>query len=125
MNHGPAFQKLWTQLRREVKALQDKGYYGDGYWSSGTRLSDSAPIGGQGVADLELPEYVVSCGITNRSFADFILKCGGAQLRARPKSLNADVNIRRPSLVLVRNEGNQNRALASELKASSRARVKL
>jgi len=71
MNHGPAFQKLWAQLRREVKALQDKGYYGDGYWSSGTRLSDSAPIGGKGVADLELPEYV----------------CGGAQRRARPKSL--------------------------------------
>ena len=30
MNHGPAFQALWRQLRVEVRALQDKGYYGDG-----------------------------------------------------------------------------------------------
>ncbi|KLO09895.1 WLM-domain-containing protein [Schizopora paradoxa] len=71
MNHGPDFQKLWAQLRREVKALQDKGYYGDGYWSSGTRLADSAPIGGQGVEEMDLPEYV----------------CGGAQRRTRPKSM--------------------------------------
>lgn len=35
MNHGPAFQALWRQLRVEVRALQDKGYYGDGM-----RLSD-------------------------------------------------------------------------------------
>ena len=30
MNHGPDFQKLWAQLRREVQDLQRKGYYGDG-----------------------------------------------------------------------------------------------
>ncbi|KAF7794803.1 hypothetical protein EIP86_005945 [Pleurotus ostreatoroseus] len=30
MNHGPAFQALWAQLRREVRDLQAKGYYGDG-----------------------------------------------------------------------------------------------
>lgn len=30
MNHGPAFQALWSQLRREVGELQSKGYYGDG-----------------------------------------------------------------------------------------------
>ena len=30
MHHGPAFQALWRQLRTEVRALQDKGYYGDG-----------------------------------------------------------------------------------------------
>lgn len=30
MNHGPAFQALWSQLRTEVRQLQDKGYYGDG-----------------------------------------------------------------------------------------------
>jgi hypothetical protein len=30
MNHGPAFQTLWRQLRNEVRALQNKGYYGDG-----------------------------------------------------------------------------------------------
>jgi hypothetical protein len=30
MNHGSDFQALWSQLRREVIALQAKGYYGDG-----------------------------------------------------------------------------------------------
>jgi hypothetical protein len=30
MNHGPAFQDLWNQLRKEVVALQARGYYGDG-----------------------------------------------------------------------------------------------
>ena len=30
MNHGPGFQALWNQLRKEVVALQAKGYYGDG-----------------------------------------------------------------------------------------------
>ena len=30
MNHGADFQALWTQLRKEVIALQAKGYYGDG-----------------------------------------------------------------------------------------------
>lgn len=30
MNHGPGFQALWDQLRKEVVALQAKGYYGDG-----------------------------------------------------------------------------------------------
>lgn len=30
MNHGPGFQALWAQLRREVRELQGKGYYGDG-----------------------------------------------------------------------------------------------
>ena len=30
MNHGADFQALWSQLRKEVIALQAKGYYGDG-----------------------------------------------------------------------------------------------
>jgi hypothetical protein len=30
MDHGPAFQALWRQLRGEVRALQNRGYYGDG-----------------------------------------------------------------------------------------------
>ncbi|KJA19444.1 hypothetical protein HYPSUDRAFT_204506 [Hypholoma sublateritium FD-334 SS-4] len=68
MNHGPAFQALWSQLRAEVRQLQDRGYYGDGYWSSGTRLRDSARVGGEGIVEGDFPEYV----------------CGGAQSRARP-----------------------------------------
>lgn len=84
MNHGPAFQALWAQLRREVRELQAKGYYGDGalrfyllpvlplthvagtlikcytgYWSAGTRLADSARVGPQDLQDGELPEYMV------------------------------------------------------------------
>ncbi|OSD06601.1 WLM-domain-containing protein [Trametes coccinea BRFM310] len=68
MNHGPAFQALWAKLRNEVRELQRKGYYGDGYWSSGTRLADSARLGSQGLEAIELPEFM----------------CGGAQSRARP-----------------------------------------
>ncbi|KAK7454666.1 hypothetical protein VKT23_011419 [Stygiomarasmius scandens] len=68
MNHGPAFQALWKRLRTEVRQLQDKGYYGDGYWSAGTRLADSARVSGQGIETGDLPEYM----------------CGGAQARARP-----------------------------------------
>lgn len=30
MDHGPAFQALWSRLRAEVRRLQDRGYYGDG-----------------------------------------------------------------------------------------------
>lgn len=34
MNHSPAFQALWARLRKEVRQLQDKGYYGDGHFTS-------------------------------------------------------------------------------------------
>ena len=44
----------------EVRALQARDYFGDGYWSSGSRLMDSARVGGQGIEDFDLPEYVVS-----------------------------------------------------------------
>ncbi|KAL1759962.1 WLM domain-containing protein [Schizophyllum commune] len=81
MNHGPDFQKLWKQLRIEVRRLQDRGYYGDGYWSSGTRLGDSAQIEGQGVASSEyMPEYM----------------CGGAQTRTRPTAIRRRRGPRRP-----------------------------
>ncbi|KAI9461719.1 WLM-domain-containing protein [Lactarius psammicola] len=70
MNHGPGFQALWNQLRKEVVALQARGYYGDGMWSSGTRLADSTVIVGHETLDDDLPEYM----------------CGGAQSRARPSA---------------------------------------
>ncbi|KAF8450476.1 WLM domain-containing protein [Boletus edulis BED1] len=70
MDHGSAFQALWRQLQQEVRALQNREYYGDGYWSSGIRLADSAKMAGQGIAVGELPEYM----------------CGGAHSRARPVS---------------------------------------
>ncbi|TFK72896.1 WLM-domain-containing protein [Pluteus cervinus] len=68
MNHGPAFQALWKRLNTEVQALQAKGYYGDGYWSSGNRLRDSARVAGDGIQVGELPEYI----------------CGGAHTSSRP-----------------------------------------
>lgn len=81
MNHGPAFQALWKQLRIEVRRLQDRGYYGDGYWSSGVRLGDSAPVQGQGVDSGDfLPEYM----------------CGGAQTRQRPTAMRRRRGPRRP-----------------------------
>jgi hypothetical protein len=30
MNHGPAFQALCAELRKDIRKLQNKGYYGDG-----------------------------------------------------------------------------------------------
>ncbi|KAJ6494788.1 WLM domain-containing protein [Mycena vitilis] len=80
MNHGPAFQALWKRLRAEVRALQDKGYYGDGWWSSGTRLRDSAEVLGDGIEGGEFPEYL----------------CGGAQKRARPTALRRKRRSRPP-----------------------------
>jgi hypothetical protein len=44
MNHGPAFQTLWTQLRNEVHALQSRGYYGDGPSTSLPKRRASAHI---------------------------------------------------------------------------------
>ncbi|KAF9648831.1 WLM-domain-containing protein [Thelephora ganbajun] len=72
MNHGSKFQRLWSKLRSEVLALQQRGYYGDGYWSSGQRLSDSTPSQGYSTLDdRSVPEYL----------------CGGAQRQARPRTL--------------------------------------
>ncbi|KAF8656840.1 hypothetical protein AX16_002388 [Volvariella volvacea WC 439] len=70
MDHGPSFQALWKRLNAEVQALQRRGYYGDGYWSSGRRLADSAKVSGDGLDAGELPEFM----------------CGGAQSRSRPSA---------------------------------------
>lgn len=51
--------------------MQIKGYYGDGYWSAGTRLADSSIVNSRDVVSGEFPEYM----------------CGGAQKRTRPTSL--------------------------------------
>ncbi|KAJ7903525.1 WLM domain-containing protein [Mycena olivaceomarginata] len=80
MNHGPAFQALWKRFRAEVRALQDKGYYGDGYWSAGTRLFDSAEVSGDGIEGGECPEFL----------------CGGAQKQSRPSALGRKRRARGP-----------------------------
>ncbi|QRV75110.1 WLM domain-containing protein [Ceratobasidium sp. AG-Ba] len=62
MNHGPGFQQLNSQLCQEVTALRIRGYYGDGMYSSGFRVADSAAVAGHGLAgtEFDLPEYI--CG---------------------------------------------------------------
>ncbi|KAH9462583.1 hypothetical protein MJO28_002651 [Puccinia striiformis f. sp. tritici] len=65
MNHGPHFQKLNLQLRKEIQQLQQKGYYGPGFWSSGQRLRDSAVLHGDAALHAsDLPEY--TCGGSQR-----------------------------------------------------------
>jgi len=65
MNHGPQFQKLNLQLRKEIQQLQQRGYYGPGFWSSGQRLRDSAVLHGDGnLTASDLPE--LTCGGSQR-----------------------------------------------------------
>ncbi|KAA1122351.1 hypothetical protein PGTUg99_036930 [Puccinia graminis f. sp. tritici] len=60
MNHGPQFQKLNLQLRKEIQQLQQKGYYGPGQ-----RLRDSAVLHGDAALNAsDLPEY--TCGGSQR-----------------------------------------------------------
>ncbi|EIM23311.1 WLM-domain-containing protein [Wallemia mellicola CBS 633.66] len=69
MNHSKAFHKYNEELRIKVTSLREKGYFGDGYWSSGTRLADNATVQGE-------------TALVAGDFMEYI--CGGAQ--SRPKS---------------------------------------
>ncbi|ORX36008.1 WLM domain-domain-containing protein [Kockovaella imperatae] len=62
MNHGPKFQKLMREIKQEVKEMQARGYYGDGFWSDGQRLKDSVRMGAEGLKPSDFPEYV--CGVS-------------------------------------------------------------
>ncbi|KAJ3998936.1 WLM domain-containing protein [Lentinula boryana] len=106
MNHGPAFQALWRRLRNEVRQLQNKGYYGDGYWSAGTRLADSAVISREGLNITDLPEYI----------------CGGAQSKTRPSNLRQRRGPRRPREMVASNK--TGRQTAKQRKAGSRVTSK-
>ncbi|CAH7685106.1 WLM domain-domain-containing protein [Phakopsora pachyrhizi] len=56
--------KLNRQIRHEINLLQQRGYFGPGFWSSGKRLNDSATLIGDGsLVASELPEY--TCGGSN------------------------------------------------------------
>ncbi|KAJ4500684.1 WLM domain-containing protein [Lentinula lateritia] len=105
MNHGPAFQALWQELRNEVRQLQNKGYYGDGYWSAGTRLADSAVVSGQGLDVGDLPQYI----------------CGGAQSRTRPSNLRQRRGPRPREIMASSKTGRQT---AKKRKAGSRVTSK-
>ncbi|KAJ3815123.1 WLM domain-containing protein [Lentinula lateritia] len=105
MNHGPAFHALWQELRNEVRQLQNKGYYGDGYWSAGTRLADSAVVSGQGLGVGDLPQYI----------------CGGAQNRTRPSNLRQRRGPRPRKIMASSKTGRQT---AKKRKAGSRVTSK-
>ncbi|KAJ3713663.1 WLM domain-containing protein [Lentinula raphanica] len=108
MNHGPAFQALWRTLRNEVRQLQNRGYYGDGCWSAGTRLADSVvvPGSGMGLDTGDLPEYI----------------CGGAQSKTRPSHLRQRRGPRPPREVVASNK--TGKQTAKQRKAGSRVTSK-
>ena len=68
-----------------------------GYWSSGQRLSDPTPSHGHPILDdSSVPEYLVCpspslfsnhLSLTFRPISPLDRQCGGAQQRARPKTL--------------------------------------
>ncbi|GAA5834739.1 hypothetical protein JCM9279_007094 [Rhodotorula babjevae] len=62
MNHSHAFQSVNKQLREALSTLRAKGYYGDGFWSSGRSLkyaTAAVPLTG---AD----EPAFTCGGANK-----------------------------------------------------------
>ncbi|KAF8527641.1 WLM domain-containing protein [Hysterangium stoloniferum] len=73
MNHSTAFHALRRKLCTEVSVLQRKGYFGDGYWSAGTRLGDSQRVQGDNWNSQNLPEYT----------------CGGAYNQSRRSALSS------------------------------------
>ncbi|KAJ9092358.1 hypothetical protein QFC21_006858 [Naganishia friedmannii] len=83
MNHGPAFQKLNNLIRIDCKEEQKKGYYGDGFYSSGTHLASSIVVEG-GVIDAgDVPEYICG-GAANRQAPNKKARTGqGARRRKR------------------------------------------
>lgn len=58
MNHLPAFHKLRIKLENEVRALQAKNYFGDGMYSAGKRLGDSAVVTSE-LSAADIPEFIV------------------------------------------------------------------
>ena len=53
--------KYNSELRSKVIELRKKGYFGDGYWSSGYRLSDNERIKGESeIRDSDFMDYI--CG---------------------------------------------------------------
>ncbi|KAL7408889.1 WLM domain-containing protein, partial [Mrakia frigida] len=72
MNHGPGFQKMLRGLEQEMAALHAKGYFGDGFWSSGSRLSD-------GFLQMSNPLHE-----NKADYGEYL--CGGAQKSKRPTS---------------------------------------
>ncbi|GHJ90028.1 hypothetical protein NliqN6_6430 [Naganishia liquefaciens] len=60
MNHGPNFRKLDNEIKRAVKDEREKGYYGDGFYSSGIHLATGIAIESDVLLAGDAPEYL--CG---------------------------------------------------------------
>ncbi|KAF7374891.1 WLM-domain-containing protein [Mycena sanguinolenta] len=82
----------------------DRGYYGDGMWSSGHRLMDSAEVLGDGIEAGEFPEFL----------------CGGAQQKSRPSALGRKRRVRRRREIVASNK--TGRQTAKKRKAGSRVK---
>ncbi|TFK28098.1 WLM-domain-containing protein [Coprinopsis marcescibilis] len=108
MNHGSDFQALWRQLRTEVRELQNRGYYGDGYWSSGQRVADSARVSGAGIDSGEFPEFM----------------CGGAQQRSQPTARRRRIGVPRGKRKEVTPSLHTGRQTARKRKAGGRVTSK-
>lgn len=39
-------------IKQDVREMQARGYYGDGFWSDGKRLKDGARLGAEGLSEL-------------------------------------------------------------------------
>ncbi|KAI5450114.1 hypothetical protein NCC49_003741 [Naganishia albida] len=68
MNHGPLFKKLDNEIKRAVRAERARGYYGDGFYSSGIHLATGITVESDPLTAGEAPEYI----------------CGGAADRKAP-----------------------------------------
>ena len=60
MNHSQYFQAVNHEFKNYVRDLRERGYFGDGMWSDGTRVGDGALIQSASVLAAELPNY--TCG---------------------------------------------------------------
>jgi DNA-dependent metalloprotease WSS1 len=61
MTHGPLFWKTYNILKKEMTALDAKGYTGEGFYSRPYTLTDTVPLSRQ-VTQEEIPEHI--CGGT-------------------------------------------------------------
>ena len=59
MNHGPAFWKLYGELKKELNDLIQRGYTGEGFWSRGWFTSGETEIAVD-LSQKDIPEQV--CG---------------------------------------------------------------
>jgi DNA-dependent metalloprotease WSS1 len=63
MTHGPLFWKTYGILKKEMAALDAKGYTGEGFYSRPYSLTSTVPIS-RPVMEEEIPEHI--CGGTWR-----------------------------------------------------------